>query len=302
MNERILVTGASGFVGKRLLPALRRQGHYAVGMSDTDSADAVCAIDDEGLREILAEVRPTIVYHLATLVSGSHDGELQAETCRAHIRSTHALTRALKDFEARLIVTGSYEELGDAPVPYFGTTPARPVSPSGYTKLMVTEQTKLYAIANRAAAMVIRAAHLYGPEQRPSCFVPALLTALKRGEPFDTSPGEQRREYLFVEDFVKALVAAIGAPIDPRNMAKGRGGFRILHVGNGAPVTLEELAALAEEIVGVSGLVRLGARPCGDSEPKAMFADPAEAEECLGWQPTVTLEEGLRITAESIDA
>jgi len=299
MTKRIVVTGATGFVGTRLVAKLRQQGHDVVGLARRGGDENCDLADGEQLKSILGRLAPSLVYHLAAFVTGGRDKALLREMYRTHVVGTHMLTKALTNTGTRIIGAGSYAEMGDAPAPYFAATPARPVSPYGYTKLLSTEQLRIYAITQRTPTMVLRAANLYGPGQRPNYFVAAMLGALQRGETFGMTPGEQVRDFLYVDDFVTALVAAADMPAEP-SRDEHNVPFHILYVGSGEPTSLKQLAVLAERVTKTSGLIELGAKPYRNNEQMRMVGDISHAVELLNWQPRHPLEEGLRLTIESM--
>jgi nucleoside-diphosphate-sugar epimerase len=299
MSQRVLVTGATGFVGVRLLAALSREGHQAMGLARAGSDVDVDLCDRVAVLAAVQRLKPDVVVHLAAMVTGRRDGDLYRNMYRTHVLGTRSLVQALKGSGIRMVAAGSYAELGDAPAPFTPTTLPQPASPYGLTKLFATELLRLRAIEEQAPTLVLRAANLYGPGQRASYFIPAMLRAFHARQRFAMSPGEQRREFLFVDDFVAALLAAAAAPLAPEHCDR-EGPFCLLYAGEGKARPLKQVAEMAQQVMAVDGLVALGERPYRAREQMAMFADLSLTYRVLGWEPKTELEQGLRSCAAEI--
>ena len=196
----------------------------------------------------------------------------------------------------RLVAAGTCLEytghgrLPDAPVasaPRLGEeSSAEPADPYGATKSAGGLLLRARARALGLPALYLRLASLYGPGDDPQKLLPAAARAAVRRQPFEMTPGAQGREWLHVDDAVRALLAALGAP---------PGATGIVNVGTGEGLSLEALVRRVFEVAGADpSLVRAGARPYRAADVHRLVMDCARAREVLGgWTPAVDLRAGL---------
>lgn len=130
----------------------------------------------------------------------------------------------------------------------------------------------------------LRLASLYGPGDAPEKILPAALRAARERRPFEMSAGEQVREWLHVSDAVRALLAAVERP-----------GTGAVNVGTGRGLTLRRVVTGLFEAAGADpSLLRLGARAYLPGEPQRVVMDVSRARLLLGFEPAISLEDGLR--------
>jgi nucleoside-diphosphate-sugar epimerase len=129
----------------------------------------------------------------------------------------------------------------------------------------------------------------YGPGEAPYRLLPYLCERLRRGEAVDLTPGEQVRDFTFVQDVVDGLVrfAGVAGAAEFVNLCSGRG------------VRVRDVATMAAETLGADPeLLRFGARPARGDEPTWLVGSVDRMREVLGWVPPTSLEDGIRLTCE----
>ena len=298
-NKRVLVTGAAGFIGTRLLARLVGDGARVfaldrVPVANTQIERAFCGdiADANALRTAVRESAPDVVFHLAASLVRSSELLAFRHAIEANLLVTLSLVEAMQAecVDARLVAMGTSEEYGTAPCPFDEGERESPVSTYSLSKLAMTRMLETLSRVQGLPVTIIRPSLAYGPGQRPNMFVPALIAAILEGREFPTTPGEQTRDFVYVDDLVDALVRA-----SVSDAALGR----VINIGSGDAVRICDLATTVERLAGVSGLVKLGAMPYRAGEQMEYSVDSSLARELIGWSATTPLEEGLRRTIDA---
>jgi UDP-glucose 4-epimerase len=302
-GKRVLVTGATGFIGRHLVKRLVESGAEVTAMARTGEdvsalGDVRVARADLRDRETLvrlAEGKPEVVLHLAgySLVGESFRQIEPAFDLNA--RGTALLLDALPDVGAFVYASTCQLYDTDGGVPHRETSPLAPVSPYAISKLAGELSCRAAARGRRGRTrvVVLRLFNVFGPGQLPPAVVPQLLQNFLSGEPVLTTSGEQTRDFVYVDDVVEAFVAAgaHGSPIDtPINLCSGR------------EVAIRDLARQIAKLTGGEDRLHVGALPPRPNDVARSFGDGTSAAELLGWRPRIPLEEGLARTVAHAQA
>jgi UDP-glucose 4-epimerase len=264
--SRAFVTGAMGFLGKRLCQMLQRRDCEVHSFSRADGDP--CAA--------LIAVRPDWVFHLAADSRRSREKTLLNEMFHTNVTGTLALLRAAPN--AAFIAVGSFEEYGDNPAPFREDMAPRPMSPYGLTKAMAS-----LLVAGMGQA-VLRFPVLYGPGQASDSFIGAACAAVRARQRFAMTKGEQSRDFLFVDDAAEALIVAA------EQFSKCRG--EIFNVCSGKAITLAD----AVQMIGAGHLADEGALPYRAQEQMHYAGDPAKFINRTGWNPRISFADGITLT------
>jgi UDP-glucose 4-epimerase len=300
---RVVVTGAAGFIGSHLSERLLAAGHEVIGIdcfSDyyerarkEQNLETSRDYDDfrfEQVDLVDADLAPLlegagVVYHLAGQpgVRPSWGNQFDRYV-RDNIIATQRLLEALKGSPIkRLVFAGSTSVYGDAEMfPTKETALPRPVSPYGVTKLAAEHLTHLYTRNFAIPAVSVRYFTVYGPRQRPDMAFARFMQALTVGDDIEVfGDGEQTREFTYVSDAVEGTIKASTADVIGE----------VFNLGGGSRVTVNKVLATLEEISGIQ--VRRKALPAAPGDPRHTGASINLARERLGWEPRVSLREGL---------
>lgn len=304
----VLVTGAAGFIGSHLVQALLARGHDVIGIDNFDPFYPR-RMKERNLREIgpapgfrfyeldmldvgalAAHLTPeTVVVHLAAKAGVRPSIIDPVAYARTNVTGTAAVLEAARRAGVARIVFGSSSSVyGDTtPVPFREDAAAvAPVSPYGATKrageLLLGTLAPLYGF--RAAAL--RYFTVYGPRQRPDLAIHAFARRMVEGKPLILfGDGSQARDYTYCDDIVAGTVAAVewtaDAPV----------GMDIFNLGGSRPVRLETLVAQLACALGLEPRIEWAPLPPGDVQ--RTWADPAKAKRALGFEPRVSLEDGI---------
>jgi len=289
-NRRILVTGGSGFLGTRLITALRGKGATVYNFSlDTGNCD-YCIKGDithpDEVSEAVRKANPDIVFHLAALISRQRDFDLFPEMLRVNVNGTWNLLHALRDTSCkRFIFTSSSEVYGNQPSPLQEDYLPMPVSPYSVTKVMAETLIRTYGRQIEMPYTILRVFNFFGVGMPETFFIPELINTLKRGEDFRMTGGEQLRDFLVVDDVIDAMILAAGSE---RSIGE------TLNICSGTGTSLAELAAWIGSMNQGESRILTGALPYREDEVWEMTGSPERAEEILGFRQKIPLKEGLK--------
>lgn len=291
---RVLVTGAAGFIGGHVVRRLTREGasvhgvvRGAAGALPEGVHRLTGDLTDLGFVErALQQVRPDIIFHLASKVVGARDRAWVLPTLHDNLISTvHLLSAATEIGDARLVLAGSLEE------PETGTA-AISSSPYAAAKRAAGDYARMFHRLYGTRVGVARIFMVYGPDQKDlRKLVPYVTLSLLRGEVPALSSGTRAVDWIYVDDVVEGLLRLAagacddGAPVD---------------LGSGQLHTVREVVEGLVRIVNPEITPHFGAQPDRPDE-QIRRADVQSSRERIGWAPAVSLSDGLERTVRWYD-
>jgi UDP-glucose 4-epimerase len=290
------VTGGAGFVGSHLVDALVERGDDVVVVDDFSSGNREhlnpgAQLDERDIRDGLELDGADVVFHLAAQADVQTSMRRPDHDAAVNVVGTVRVLEAAREAGAQVVFTSTGGAIyGECDGPASEDAPLRPVSPYGIAKLCGEEYIAGWNRIHGSSNAVVRLANVYGPRQVPELeggVIAIFLDRLARGEQATIfGDGLQTRDFVYVGDVVAALLAAVG-----------RGGG-VFNVGTGVETTILDLHRACAGVVGGEAEPRFEDARLGDARRSVL--DVARAERELGWQPQVGLEEGLRLTWQSL--
>jgi nucleoside-diphosphate-sugar epimerase len=302
---RAVVTGAAGFVGSHLAEALLARGDSVLGVDcftpyydrAAKERNLAAARANDRFEFVETDLRTCdiealladadAVFHQAAqagvrLSWSDGFGDYVGHNVLATQRLLEAVQRARPT--ARVVYASSSSVYGNQPrYPTVETDLPKPFSPYGVTKLAAEHLCGLYAENSGVHTVSLRYFTVFGPRQRPDMSIHRLCRAALDGSTFPRyGDGTQIREFTFVSDIVAGNLAAADRDVAPGTY---------VNLAGGSEITLNELIALVGEVAGAAVAIDPGPKMAGDSFRNGGAID--RAREVLGWEPEVSLREGL---------
>lgn len=297
-NKRVLVTGASGFIGRHLMMQLKNANAEVAIISRSEPQDIdncrvfVGSIEDKKfVTKTFEEFDPEVVFHLAAARDRLLTYEAFKNTIEVSLKGTMNLLFSATELKKlkRFIVVGTAEEYGDNNAPFVESMRESSVSAYSFAKQSATHLSQLMHKNFNLPVVIIRPSIAYGPGQSNDMFLPALIQNILSKSEFKMTPGEQTRDYVYVEDLVKAtLIAGYAKDVEGE----------IINIGSGEPIQIAMLVKKVEGLLKSSGVVRLGALKYRPSEQMNYWLDVSKAKRLLNWTSTTSLKDGLHKTIE----
>lgn len=304
-KERVLITGAAGFLGSHLCDRFIKEGYHVIGMDNLITGDLRNIEHLFGLAEFefynhdvskFVHVPGELKYilHFASPASPIDYLKIPIQTLKVGSLGTHNLLGLAMAKKARILVASTSEVYGDPTVhpqteEYWGNV--NPVGPRGVydeAKRFQEAMTMAYHTYHGLETRIVRIFNTYGPRMRlnDGRVLPAFMGQALRGEDLTVfGDGSQTRSFCYVDDLVEGIYRLLLSNCaDPVN------------IGNPMEITI---AQFAEEIIKLTGTnQKVIYQPLPIDDPKQRQPNIDKAKSILGWEPKISRQEGLRITWE----
>ncbi|MFA4823694.1 MAG: NAD(P)-dependent oxidoreductase [Methanoregula sp.] len=295
-DKRVLITGASGFIGRHLLHQLRAYGSHIATISRNnndfprDVRQCIVDIKDtHAIRQCIESYQPEYIFHLAAYKDRNETVQAFYSSIDTNLMGTLNIFSAANDENSvkSIVTLGTAEEYGNTIPPFTEKFRECPVTPYSFSKVCVSHMGELFSDLFDLPVTIIRPTLAYGPGQGTDMFLPSLITSLLEDKPFEMTLGEQTRDFIYVTDLVEALILA-----SRNTQAQGQ----IINIGSSVPIKIADIAEKIEKLIGKNGFVNIGKKPYRKNEVMEYYVDVKKAEDILGWKAKTSLEDGLKET------
>jgi len=321
-NKRVLVTGAGGFIGSHLVEALIARGSHVRALVKYNSRNSwgyLDSLSDEQRRRcevVLGDITDpfsarewvegcAVVFHLAALIAVPYSYRSPASYAEVNVRGTLNILEACRAARVkRLIHTSTSEVYGTAlEVPIDENHPLQGQSPYAASKIASDKFAESYCRSFDSPVTIARPFNTYGPRQSARAIIPTIITQALAGDKVRLGAQEPVRDFTYVSDTVRGLLALAQC-----EAATGK----VVNLGSGCGVSIGDLAHKIIAILGRTGILPLKSarrmkivtdksrlRP-SESEVMQLICDASLARSLTGWQPEISIEQGLKQTIEWI--
>ncbi|MGD0138567.1 MAG: NAD-dependent epimerase/dehydratase family protein [Tepidisphaeraceae bacterium] len=303
---KVFLTGAAGFIGSRLAKAILQRGDEVVGLDNMNdyyplehkqrhlndlipenrfSFIRADLCDAPRIRELLNQHRPDAVAHLAAMAAVRYSVQHPLMYALVNVQGTVNLLDAARQIgKPRCILASTGSTYGkDTPAPFTETASAdRPLAPYPASKRAMELFAHCYHHLWKLPTTILRFFNVYGPHGRPDMMPWQWATAIHRGQPITLyGAGKLKRDWTYIDDIVAGFLAALDKGLE----------YEILNLGCSQPVDNVQFVQILEELIGRKA--EIIDTPTPASEPTITFADISKARKLLGYDPKITVREGL---------
>lgn len=295
---RVFLTGASGFIGRHLVPRLLAEGHEVTALTRRGASEPVGHL--KGVRQVAGDVcdpgslteaaGADVVFHLAAVSFVPQSLKDPVGTFEVNARGTLNLLEAARAAPTppRFVFVSTGHVYGPAQyTPIDERHPLQPASPYGASKVAADVLVSSYRASYGLATTVVRPFNIYGPGQDPGFVIPKIVSQARVQDTLVLGDTSTVRDFTYVDDFVDLLLALATHPA-----AVGEA----FNAGSGVGHAIREVVEEVGRALGKPLTVREDPALFRPGELKTLVVDASKARQRLGWAPRVDLREGVRRT------
>ncbi len=287
-NKRILVTGGNGYLGRHLVERLKNEGAQVFIMDKFGEASANTFILDianlDVVQSAITKIKPEIIFHLAASLNRERSFDRFEATNKVNLIGTQNLLFSLQNTDYQnFIFTSTSEVYGSNIAPFVETQLADAASPYSLTKVFSENFINTFSKTYNKGFTILRLFNFFGKNMSPKFFIPQMINTLRNNEQFEMTKGEQKRDFLYLDDVILAIILAARHPATNE----------IFNVCSGEAVALKDLVLEIKHKLNSQSEIIFGALPYRDNEVWNMVGNNAKITEKLGFKPQYNLASGI---------
>lgn len=273
---KILVTGATGFIGKHLIPALLKADYevYGVGSISGDITKAETWSDFPECDYLI---------HLAGRSFVPLSWSDPSGFIRVNLMGTIAALDYCRKYNAKLIFLSSYLYGNPPSLPIAEACPIIASNPYGLSKKLAEDACGFYSASYGVPATILRPFNVYGPGQNENFLIPSIIQQVLNADKVTVKDLEPKRDYIYIDDLISAILKSLN----------NINGINIFNVGSGISYSVADLIRTVQQIK-QSNLPVVSGNERRKDEIMDTIADISKAKRELGWEPQWSLEQGIK--------
>jgi len=292
-NKKILVTGGSGYLGSKLCKKLSdlEAEVYNLDIKENKSNENIKWLninlaENDKLKKCLESIKPDLVYHLAANINRTRDFQKANEILAINQTGTINLLNALKNVDYKnFIFTSTSEVYGGKEVipPFKEEMNFTAASPYSLSKVCAEHCIKTFSEINKKNYTILRLFNFYGNDMPSNFFLPQLIEKLSKNGNFKMTKGEQKRDFLHVDDIIQALLLS----------TKKKAFNNTFNVCSGKSMSMKDIAIMLKKQLNSKSQIKLGAIPYRDNEIWNMTGNNNKIIEYLNFKQTKQFNEKI---------
>jgi nucleoside-diphosphate-sugar epimerase len=303
-NKRVLVDGGTGFIGSfivKSLVGLKAQVFVVFNskkntwrLEDIKNKIETIKLDLRNERltnKILSQKNPEVVINAAAILNNDQSLNMFDKIIENNFKTALNLIRAAeKNKTDKFVQIGTIAEYGNAKPPFKESMREKPISPYSLSKIMATYTALFYNRVSKLKTTVVRPAATFGPAQNFGVMlIPNLIRSCLKNKDFDMNPGNQIRDFIYVEDLVRGILMAGASP-----NANGE----IFNLGSNRGYKIKNIMILINKLMSNPIKINFGAFPYRPLDTMAYYMDSSKAKKILGWNAETKIEVALQKTVD----
>ena len=298
-NSNLLIVGGTGFIGSHVTKKALKNGFKVTVISKNNypQSKQINCVDyinvdisrEKDLHHILKDRVFEYVLNLGGYVDHKNFSEGGKEVFETHFSGTLNLVKSInKNTLKCFIQIGSSDEYGTNIAPQKESQRELPISPYSIAKTSATHFLQMLNRTERFPVLILRLFLVYGPGQDSGRFLPQIIKGCLSGKEFETSLGEQLRDFCYIDDIVDGILIAMKT-----NNINGE----IINLASGDPISIRTVIEKVKTYIG-KGDPKFGKIAYRAGENMSLYADTSKAERLLGWRSKTTIEHGIKKTID----
>jgi nucleoside-diphosphate-sugar epimerase len=300
MNETVLITGGTGFIGSHVIEHLLDNGYRVILLKRSFSKtwrinefkDKITCynIDEITLDKIFQKESISAIIHLATYYKKHHTQDDIDPMIRSNILFPVELLENAKKFDVKTFInTGTFFEYDYNSLPIHENSHEKPFNFYAITKLAFENILKSYTKTEDIKSITLKIFSPYGPHDNEEKIVPLLINHALKNREIKLSHGLQKLDFIYVKDIAEAYISSL------KNISMIEK-YEAINIGTGFPYSIRDIVSLLEEIMG-SSMNKIWSEPSNENL-EVIYPDIEKAHKILKWKPKYSLKRGLEKTLE----
>ncbi len=295
---KILVTGASGFIGRNLCEALSKE-HFVIGIGSKDAQikdieyHKIDITDYSSLEKLFQLHKFDVIYHLASVTFHDDIVNRKQNTLNISLRGSENLVILVNKYcnNAKFVYSSTGKVYGGGiKQPIDEYTPVNPTNPLGKSKYITERVIDYYSGDNPSNRFIIfRIFNVYGYGQRDSFVIPHIIGHVKENKVIPLGNLEDYRDYIYIKDLIDCMISVIENDKTAENS-----NIEIYNIGSGKAYCVKDILTIIEKLIGKKIEIRIKQEKIRKDETSIEYSDSNKAKKAFNWEVKTSLETGLK--------